>query len=122
MLSVQDDNGTAYLAYSSVGNKDMHIVKLTSDFTNVEHTYLKLFIGQSREAPAIFKHGGLYFMLTSGCTGWEPNQALVHYARSANMSQIQFLSHLIYFLIFLDISYLTKIPVPSGDIQLSSME
>ena len=38
-------------------------------------------IGMSREAPAMFKHGGVYFMLTSACTGWNPNRAEVFYAR-----------------------------------------
>ncbi len=27
------------------------------------------------EAPAIVKRNGKYFMITSGCTGWEPNAA-----------------------------------------------
>ena len=38
-------------------------------------------IGLSREAPAMFKHEGVYFMLTSACTGWNPNRAEVFYAR-----------------------------------------
>ncbi len=27
------------------------------------------------EAPAIFKRNGLYYLLASACTGWEPNAA-----------------------------------------------
>ena len=27
------------------------------------------------EAPAIFKKDGTYWMITSGCTGWDPNEA-----------------------------------------------
>ncbi|MED7949306.1 beta-xylosidase, partial [Streptomyces sp. BE303] len=30
--------------------------------------------GESREAPAMFKRDGVYFLLTSGATGWAPNQ------------------------------------------------
>ncbi|GLJ26609.1 hypothetical protein SUGI_0516860 [Cryptomeria japonica] len=39
-------------------------------------------VGQHREAPAVFKHEGLYYMVTSGCTGWAPNEALAHAAES----------------------------------------
>ncbi|CAL8468327.1 g7867 [Coccomyxa elongata] len=76
----KDDDATAYIVYSSEGNQDMHIAKLSPDYTEVQPQHLKIFIGRSREAPAVFKHDGLYFMLTSGCTGWEPNQAEVHWA------------------------------------------
>jgi beta-xylosidase len=81
---VQDDDETAYLIYSSNNNKDTHIARLTSDYTAVQPQHLKMLIGQSREAPAVFKHDGLYFLLTSGCTGWEPNGAEVHWARWDN--------------------------------------
>ncbi len=37
----------------------------------------------SREAPAMFKHGDIYLMVTSGCTGWQANRAEVFYARHA---------------------------------------
>ena len=30
--------------------------------------------GQIIEAPAMFKHNGVYFLVTSGTTGWKPNQ------------------------------------------------
>ena len=29
----------------------------------------------NNEAPAIFKKDGKYWMITSGCTGWAPNEA-----------------------------------------------
>ena len=29
----------------------------------------------------MFKHGGVYLMVTSGCTGWLVNRAEVFYAR-----------------------------------------
>lgn len=37
-------------------------------------------VGLSREAPAIFQAHGAYFLLTSGCTGWDPNSAEVFVA------------------------------------------
>jgi hypothetical protein len=59
----------------------MHITRLSSDFTAVQPEYHRILVGQSREAPAVFKHKGLYFILTSGCTGWDPNRAEVHWTK-----------------------------------------
>lgn len=36
---------------------------------------IRIFPGGHNEAPAIFKKDGIYWMITSGCTGWEPNKA-----------------------------------------------
>lgn len=53
----------------------MHINRLTDDYTKPDGTYVRRFVDMSREAPAVFKHGGKYYMLSSGCTGWSPNEA-----------------------------------------------
>ena len=58
----------------------MHITQLTDDYLGVRPRYARALVNLRREAPAVFKHEGLYFMLTSGCTGWEPNSAEVFYA------------------------------------------
>ena len=39
-----------------------------------------MLIDQEREAPALIYEDGMYYMVTSGCTGWAYNSAL--YARS----------------------------------------
>lgn len=36
----------------------------------------------SREGPAMFKYRGKYYLITSGCTGWAPNQAAYSVADS----------------------------------------
>ncbi len=36
----------------------------------------------SREAPAMVKHNGKYYILSSGCTGWDPNPAMYGVADS----------------------------------------
>jgi hypothetical protein len=36
---------------------------------------VRIFENRQREAPALFKSGGRYYLITSGCTGWEPNSA-----------------------------------------------
>ncbi len=68
------DTGMGYLAYSSENNRVMHISALTPDYTHVTSTYTKLFVNMAREAPAMFKHKGVFLIATSGCTGWEPNK------------------------------------------------
>lgn len=80
----QDDDGTAYIIYSSQGNQTLFISKLNADYTGLATDpasavrgvdFEIAFAGQSREAPAMFKYNGMYYLVTSGCTGWDPNQA-----------------------------------------------
>jgi ricin-type beta-trefoil lectin protein/glycosyl hydrolase family 43 len=68
-----DDNGAGYMVSAARENLDLHIYRLTSDFTGVA-SLVKNFSGNHREAPALFKRNGVYFLLTSGATGWSPNQ------------------------------------------------
>ena len=75
------DTGMGFLAYSSENNRVMHISALTPDYTHVTSTYTKLFVNMAREAPAMFKHKGVFLMATSGCTGWEPNKLEVFWTR-----------------------------------------
>jgi len=71
----KDDDGRAYHICSSEWNKTLYISLLNDDYTQVSGVYTRNFIGQSREAPAVFKRKGKYYMITSGCTGWDPNIA-----------------------------------------------
>lgn len=76
-----DDDGEAYVFYSGEDNGTMHIVRLNDEWTAEEKpmvegkTWARAFVGKWREAPAPFKHGGIYYVITSGCTGWAPNAA-----------------------------------------------
>lgn len=70
----QDDDGTAYFISAARDNADMHVYRLTDDYMNVEALVHKLWQGEYREAPAVVKANGKYYMLTSFCTGWAPNQ------------------------------------------------
>ena len=76
MRLFKDTDGKAYLIYSSDWNKTLRIAQLTDDYLDVNGVYSHAFPEQEREAPAIFIKDGLYYMITSGCTGWEPNNAL----------------------------------------------
>ncbi|WP_052088448.1 glycoside hydrolase family 43 protein [Paenibacillus wynnii] len=90
----KDDDGTAYLIYSSEENMTMYISKLNESYTDVTGwhkdgneqrdttyksqygvDYIRVFPGAQREAPAMFKYQGKYYMITSGATGWAPNAA-----------------------------------------------
>ncbi|KAI5080070.1 hypothetical protein GOP47_0005549 [Adiantum capillus-veneris] len=82
MTLFKDDDGEAYLVYSSVDNSELHIGVLTDDYLNLERKMRSIMVGMHREAPAVFKHRGMYYMITSGCTGWAPNAALAHSAES----------------------------------------
>ncbi|MEU0659457.1 RICIN domain-containing protein [Streptomyces lavendulocolor] len=69
-----DTDGTGYMISAANENADLHVYRLNADYTDVQSLVQKLWVGQKREAPAMFKRGGVYFLLTSGCTGWAPNQ------------------------------------------------
>lgn len=68
------DGEDAYFAAASRDNRDLHVWKLTKDFMSVSKLVNNLFQNESREAPAFFKKDGRYYLLTSYCTGWAPNQ------------------------------------------------
>lgn len=70
-----DDDGKAYQFCSSENNATLYINELTDDYLKPTGKFTRNFVKLSREAPAIFKHNGKYYMLTSGCTGWDPNIA-----------------------------------------------
>ncbi|MFG3015310.1 RICIN domain-containing protein [Streptomyces cinerochromogenes] len=69
-----DTDGTAYMVSAANENYDLHIYRLTADYTGIAGLVANPWPGGHREAPALFKRGGVYFMLTSGATGWNPNQ------------------------------------------------
>ncbi|GGH00304.1 hypothetical protein GCM10011586_14850 [Silvibacterium dinghuense] len=85
----EDDDGSAYLI--SASNKDggandtMAVFKLTSDYLSVDPSagYIWLFEGLYREAPAVAKSNGTYFLITSQAAGWYPSQG--GYAASTAM-------------------------------------
>ena len=75
-----DDDGKAYHFYASENNATMHVSLLTDDYLKPAGKYARIFIGQSTEAPAVFKHNGKYYLIGSGCTGWLPNPARAYVA------------------------------------------
>lgn len=77
-----DDDGRAYHIYSSEENLTLHVAELADDYQSHTGRYIRLFPGGHNEAPAIFKKDNTYWMIASGCTGWEPNAARLYSAPS----------------------------------------
>ncbi|MFB7454150.1 RICIN domain-containing protein [Streptomyces sp. NPDC056194] len=84
MTLFKDDDGTAYQVTSARDNADLQIFKLTSDYTRYDSLTANPWTDDYREAPALFKRDGVYFMLTSGNSGWYPNQQ--RYATAPSIS------------------------------------
>ena len=76
-----DDDGKAYHIFSSEDNLTLQIAELSEDYTFHTGRFVRVAAGGQNEAPAIFKKDGTYWMITSGCTGWEPNKARMFSAR-----------------------------------------
>lgn len=87
----KDEDGTAYIIYSSEENLTLYISRLNEEYTYLAtepekavygEDFIRLFPGAQREAPALFVKDGTYYLMTSGCTGWAPNQARYYVADS----------------------------------------
>lgn len=70
-----DDDGKAYHIYSSEHNSTLHISLLSDDYLDHVGHYTRKFPFRWMEAPALFKRKGKYYIVASGCTGWDPNAA-----------------------------------------------
>ena len=79
----KDDDGAAYFISSTRGNSDMVCYKLTDDYLDVKAQSIML-KGSRREAPAVFKRNGRYYLITSACTSWGPNGNMYATARKIN--------------------------------------
>lgn len=78
----KDEDGTAYFISSARDNADTVIYRLAEDFLSVDEQVKTLWAGQFREAPVMFRKNGYYFLLSSQCTSWNPNQGGYAYSKS----------------------------------------
>ncbi len=81
----KDDDGTAYFISAARDNADLHVYRLSEDYMNVDCLVHRLWQGEYREAPAVIRHEGIYYMISSFCTGWDPNQG--KYGQAKGMEQ-----------------------------------
>ncbi len=70
-----DDDEKAYHIYASEENSTLQLAELSDDYLSYTGKYIRIAPEGYNEAPAIFKKGDKYFMITSACTGWTPNAA-----------------------------------------------
>src|SRR4029079_9142214 len=75
MTLFKDDDNKAYLIYSSENNNTMHVCLLSDDYLSPTKTWSRILVDRNRDAPALFKNKGKYYLVTSACTGWSPNAA-----------------------------------------------
>lgn len=76
-----DDDGTAYFISTIEENQHLGLFRLSDDYLSAVE-YTELFKWKSREAPAIVRVGDTYYMLSSACTGWDPNPCMLSYSKS----------------------------------------
>lgn len=76
-----DDDGSAWVLYSSENNNTLYIAQLNDQYTDIVRpavegvTWARAIVNGRREAPAPFKYNGRYYIISSGLTGWSPNPA-----------------------------------------------
>lgn len=83
MTVYKDFDGSAYLIYdrhiiepiSKKADRCLYVVKLSDDYLSFTETYKRIDNAAWREAPAVAYKNGYYYIVTSGLTGWETNQA-----------------------------------------------
>ena len=68
---------SSWLVSSTSQNQDLCIWKLTRDLEDLDGSGTAVLCRQERESPCAFDALGTHFLLTSGCSGWTPNAALL---------------------------------------------
>ena len=58
----QEEDGTAYFISASRDNADMHMYRLSEDYMNIDQLVNRLWQGEYREAPAVAKINGRYYV------------------------------------------------------------
>ena len=76
----KDFDGSAYLIYDRHTNilredRCLYVVKLSDDYLSFTSTYKRIDAAAWREAPCVAYKDGYYYIVTSGLTGWQTNQA-----------------------------------------------
>lgn len=79
-----DDDKTAYVFVSRDNNASLYCHKLNDDYTGFTDEYSIVIRNGNREAPAVFKYDGSYYIMTSGLTGWNPNPTRIYKSSTIN--------------------------------------
>ena len=88
MTVFKDDDGKAYLIYGSGWHDKIVIAEMSDDYLSLNGNYTTHLHTpgppHGREAPAMFKRKGKYYLITSGTTGWFTNPARYDVAPDIN--------------------------------------
>lgn len=76
MTIFQDRDNNVYMINSTDVNSSLLISKLDEDYTGFTGEMKTIMIEQFREAPVCIEYNSMYYLFTSGCTGWKPNPML----------------------------------------------
>ncbi|KAL0264592.1 hypothetical protein SLS55_000542 [Diplodia seriata] len=79
-----DDDGAGYIVSAINTNTDLGLYALDAAWTNVTAKLATLQPGEHREAPAVVREGGHYYLFTSTAAGWYPSPG--KYISAANIS------------------------------------
>ena len=82
MTVFTDDDGSVWHIFSSEQNSTLHFAELRPDCLGYSGRWHTAAVREWTEAPAVVRHGGWYWLLGSGCTGWKPNAARIYRAKS----------------------------------------
>jgi beta-galactosidase len=81
-MYIDEETQKVYIGYAADRNGKMNstvrMVELTPDYLDV--TANDVDIDAHCEGPGILKHNGVYYLLTSQCSGWTPNPATYYTA------------------------------------------
>ena len=75
-----DDDGSAYLIFESRPTQGFYIAQLSDDYLDVAK--ITCFIKSRLEGGALVHYDGLYYVLGSHMTGWDPNPNMYATAKS----------------------------------------
>lgn len=73
-LNFFNDGNSAWIVTSTDTNTNNNIYSLTSNWTAVDKFLVQVNKGGHREAPAVAKNNGVYYLFTSRAAGWLPSQ------------------------------------------------
>ncbi|PIA97298.1 hypothetical protein CB0940_06327 [Cercospora beticola] len=83
-LNFFNDGNSAWIVTSTDTNTNNNIYSLTSNWTAVDKFLVQVNKGGHREAPAVAKNNGVYYLFTSRAAGWLPSQP--QYISASNMA------------------------------------
>lgn len=69
-------SGKAYVIHSGDWNHTLYFSELNDEYTGFTGNCFAQLPEQTREGGTVCYHEGMYYLVSSGCTGWDPNPTL----------------------------------------------